>query len=89
VDIPGLFINFSENPVQNVIGDLPVNWSSSHWVDILEPLEIDASALAFPSNPQQLLWDELAIELFVDFSKNFVQNIRVALAQLTAMDSDS
>jgi hypothetical protein len=85
VDVPGLFVGFGENLVQNVIGDLPVDGSSSHSVDVPEPLEIDAAALA----PQQLLWDELAVEPFVDFGKNFVQNVGVALAQLTAMDSDS
>jgi hypothetical protein len=94
-DIFNVLANVSPSSMQmgvdllnDMIGDLPADLPLNS-VDVLDPLEIDASALAFPADPQQLLWDELMVELFVGFSKNFIQNIRIALAQLTAMDSNS
>lgn len=55
--------------LNNMIGDLPADWPSNS-VDVPDPLKIDASALAFPADPQRLLWDELAVEPFVGFGKN-------------------
>ena len=60
--------------------------SNSKSVDIEEPLEINNSAL-FPSNLQELLWDKLTIKPLIDYSKNFIQNDQVALAQLIAIYS--
>jgi hypothetical protein len=44
--------------------------SNSESVDVVEPLEIDDSALrVFPSDPQELLWDELTVEPSIDYGK--------------------
>jgi hypothetical protein len=54
-------------------------------VESSELPEIDAS---LPFHPQQLLWDELTVEPFVDFGKISIMNDWIPPLQLTTMDSD-
>jgi hypothetical protein len=73
--------------LNDIIGNAPVDWPSGNSADVADPLAIN-DTLVFPFDPQQLLWDELTVDPFVDFGKHSVQNTWVGFTQLITTDSN-